>query len=112
MIRFRTSLVALALTIAIAPAAAFADNTPIKRYHLENAWPSQPAPGALSDIPAPPSPAPSRANDSLRDAGPVSRSTAWHESVLTGDVVAARKSAASTSTDGKYAIRKMPGRPK
>jgi hypothetical protein len=50
-VSFSMSLIAFA--IAAAPAAALADNTPVARYHLEQAWPKGPPSSALSDLPKP-----------------------------------------------------------
>jgi hypothetical protein len=118
MTRIRLSLAA-AVTLALAAFATGAsayDGKPVARYHLENAWPkAAAAPGALADLPQAPAPdaarPQTRANDRLRAAGPKSESTAWHESVLNGDIVAARKSVPANG-EGKYTIKRLPGRPK
>ena len=117
-----------AAALALAAATpALAENKPkdnpppslLAKIQIATQAPS--GPGALTDLPAPPSPAPSRANDRLRSAGPATRAptpTAWHESVLLGDIVAARKSVPhsaapkSQANDGKYVVKGMPGRPK
>jgi hypothetical protein len=123
MTKIRTPLSCAALafalaasTGAIAPAAAY-DGKPVARYHLENAWPKAPAEGALADLPggpksvAPGPPDGDKGRRLVQAPGPKAGTTAWHELVLNGDIVAARRSSRANG-DGKYVVRALPGRPK
>jgi hypothetical protein len=120
MHRRRISAFALAAVAALALTAELpmAEQRRVGQYLP---WQQMGSSPALNDLPSAPGPAPSRANDRLRIAGPATRAptpTAWHESVLLGDIVAARKgvphSAApkSQANDGKYVVKGLPGRPK
>jgi hypothetical protein len=122
MTKFRLPLaaatLALAALIGALPTAAFAyDGMPVARYRLENAWPKTPGSGALADLPggpksvAPGPPDGDKARRLMQGPGPKTGTTAWHEAVLNGDIVAARKSARANG-DGKYVVRPLPGRPK
>jgi hypothetical protein len=107
MTRFHTSLIALATLLA--PAAVLAgDGSPVARYHLEQAWPMKTAPDVLSDLPVAPRVNPGPPNTGTPGRGQIGNP---NDKSLGGPDTAPG-AAKPNLADGKYAIKKLPGRPR